>query len=86
MANKRLTIELPVDQHEFLQKEASARGTTVSALIRQLIQDRRARSPEEVRVIHATDPFSRRHGSFDGPSDLAEHHDRYLYGTRPSAE
>jgi hypothetical protein len=86
MANKRLTIELPVDQHVFLQKEAAARGMTVSALIRQLIQDRRARPPEEIRAILPTDPFSRRHGSFDGPPDLAEQHDRYLYGTRPSAE
>jgi hypothetical protein len=86
MGNKRLTIELPVDQHEFLQKEAAARGMTVSALIRQLIQDRRVRPPEEIRAILATDPFSRRTGSFDGPADLAEQHDRYLYGTRPSLE
>lgn len=83
MANKRLTIELPVDQHEFLRKEAAARGMTVSVLIRQLIQDCRVRPPETIRAILAADGFCRRHGSFDGPPDLAEGHDRYLYGTRP---
>jgi predicted nuclease of predicted toxin-antitoxin system len=30
----------------------------------------------------STDPFSQRQGSFYGPPDLAEQHDRYLYGTR----
>jgi hypothetical protein len=85
MTNKRLTIELPVDQHNFLQKEAAARGMTVSALIRELIQDRRARPPEEIRAMLPTDSFSRRQGSFDGPPDLAEQHDHYLYRIRPSA-
>jgi len=79
LVTKRLTIELPFDQHEFLRKEAAARGMTVSGLIRQLIEDCRARPPEEIRAISPKDPFSQRRGSFDGPPDLAEQHDRYLY-------
>ncbi|MDR7555333.1 MAG: ribbon-helix-helix protein, CopG family [Armatimonadota bacterium] len=82
MATKRLTIELPVDQHEFLRKEAAARGTTVSALIRKLIEEHRARPSEDLRALYSTDPFARRSGSFDGPPDLAERHDRYLYRSR----
>jgi hypothetical protein len=82
MATKRLTIELPVDQHEFLRREAASRGTTVSALIRQLIAERRARPPEDMRNVYREDPFVRRNGSFEGPSDLAERHDRYVYPPR----
>lgn len=78
MATKRLTIELQVDQYEFLRKEAQASDTTISGLIRKLIEDLRFRLPEEARKNYQTDPLYKRHGSFDGPSDLAEHHDRYL--------
>ena len=34
---KRLTIELPLDQYEFLRGKALAEGHTVSGLIRNLI-------------------------------------------------
>lgn len=80
MATKRLTIELPIDQYEFLRKQASAAGTTIAGLIRRLIDDCRLRLPEEVRKNYQTDPLYKRRGSFDGPTDLAEHHDHYLYG------
>lgn len=82
MATKRLTIELPFDQYEFLRKEAAHRGMTISGLIRQLIEDSRAH-PAEAISTYAEDPFSRRDGSFEGPPDLAEHHDLYLYGSKP---
>lgn len=80
MATKRLTIELPFDQYEFLRKEAAQRGMTISGLIRQLIENCRVHPPEAIRAMAPEDPFSRRRGSFEGPPDLAEHHDRYLYG------
>lgn len=83
MATKRLTIELPIDQYEFLRKEATSLGTTIAGLIRSLIEDCRHRLPEEARTAYQTDPLYNRRGSFDGPADLAEHHDRYLYGQVP---
>jgi hypothetical protein len=80
MATKRFTIELPVDQYEFLRKQASTAGTTIAGLIRRLIDDFRLHPPKEARKNYQTDPLYKRQGSFDGPTDLAEHHDRYLYG------
>jgi hypothetical protein len=80
MAIKRLTIELPVDQYEFLRKKAITSGTTVSGLIRKIIDECRLRLPKEARKNYRTDPLYKRRGSFDGPDDLAEHHDQYLYG------
>ena len=80
MATKRLTIELPIDQYEFHRKEATTAGTTITGLIRKLIEDCRYRFPEEAHANYQTDSLSQRRGSFDGPADLAEHHDRYLYG------
>ena len=80
MATKRLNIELPFDQYEFLKKEAAAKGLTISALLRQLIETRRARPSADTGEMYRDDPLSHRRGSFDGPPDLAEEHDRYLYG------
>ncbi len=79
MPTKRLTLELPVEQYEFLRKEARSVGSSVAGLIRRLIEDRRNRLVREA-VQHEGDPLYARQGSFDGPADLAEDHDRYLYG------
>ncbi len=78
MAMKRLTLELPTDQYDFLRKEATAMGTTVAGLIRKLIDERRHRLFREA-LHQEADPLYTRQGSFDGPADLAESHDRYLY-------
>ena len=80
MAIKRLTIELSTDQYELLREQAKARGTTVIGMIRKLIDEFRFRAPEEARKEYQTDPIYQRRGSFDGPKDLAEDHDHYLYG------
>ena len=81
MPTKRLNIELPFDQYEFLRREAAANGLTVSALLRQLIEIRRGRPSAGAREEYRDDPLVRRRGSFDGPPDLAEEHDRYIYGS-----
>lgn len=80
MATKRLTIELSVDQYELLRKQANTNGTTVSGFIRQLIDDFRHRLPMEARKNYQNDPLYKMRGSFDGPKDLSEKHDHYLYG------
>jgi hypothetical protein len=79
MASKRLTLELSIDQFEFVQKEGAAEGLTVSGFIRRLIDERRA-SPVLLREVYQDDTFYKRRGSFKGPKDLAVKHDKYLYG------
>ena len=79
MATKRLTIELSVDQYEILQKKASENNTSVSAIIRRLIEEVRLRPPTEIQKNYKKDPLYKRRGSFEGPADLSENHDRYLY-------
>lgn len=79
MTTKRLNIELPAEQYEFLRREAAAREKTVSGLIREFIETERKAPTREPRPEDADDPLLRRQGSFDGPSDLSERHDRYLY-------
>jgi len=81
MAVKRLTIELPQEQYDFLRKQAVAAKTTTVGLIRSLINECRIRIPEAASTRYRTDPFYQRRGSFEGPADLAEHHDRELYGS-----
>jgi len=79
MPNKRLTLELLLDQYEFVRKEAATEGLTTSAFIRPLIDQRRA-SPPRLRENYRGDPFYKRRGSFKGPKDLSVNHNRYLYG------
>lgn len=82
MATKRMNIELPIDQYEFLKKEAALKGTTITGLIRQLIKEYRAGLGEEVKDTYFRDSLFQREGSFNGPPDLAQCHDRYLYGDK----
>ena len=80
MATKRLTLELSTDQYEILRKQANSTGTTVTGFIRKLIEEFRLRVPEEARKNYRNDPLYKMRGSFDGPKDLSENHDHYLYG------
>jgi hypothetical protein len=83
MGKKRLNIELSIEQYEVLRKQASTSGTTVSGVIRQLIERSRDHLPIEAVKSYRSDPLYKRRGSFDGPRYLAEKHDEYLYG-RPT--
>ena len=80
MAKKRLNIELEIEQYELLRKRASAGGTTVSGVIRELIDDIRNSLAKEAVKDYRSDSWYKRRGSFDGPSNLAEKHDQHLYG------
>jgi hypothetical protein len=79
MAKKRLNIELSIEHYEALRKQASASGTTVSGVIRHLIDKSREHLPIEAVKTYRSDPLYKRRGSFDGPRYLAEKHDQYLY-------
>ena len=82
MPVKRLNIELPVEQYEFLRREAEAKKTTISQFLRDLIDKRKKSSVKASKRNYGKDPFFRRKGSFDGPIDLAAKHDSYLYGRK----
>ena len=82
MPAKRLNIELPIEQYEFLRQEAEAKKTTISQFLRDLIGKRKNSSAKTAKRNYAKDPFFRRKGSFDGPVDLAAKHDSYLYGRK----
>lgn len=82
MAVKRLNIEIPWEQYELLRREAAIRGTTVSGVLRDLIERLKQPSGKRRRRNRRDDPFYSRRGSFAGPADLAEKHDAYLYGRR----
>lgn len=80
MVRKRLTVELPVEQYEFLRTQAIALGNTVSGLIRAIIEERRRQQRRAGgRRDYRSDPLYRRRGSFAGPSSLSGRHDEYLY-------
>ena len=79
MTKKRLTIELSADRHEALQRQAKTKGTTVTGLLRRMIDDFCLRSRNQGNKDYLGDPLNKRCGSFDGPADLSENHDRYLY-------
>ncbi len=82
MPVKRLNIEIPWQQYERLQREASARGTTISRVIRDLIAGLEKRAGKRGTRSRRDDPLYVMGGSFDGPVSLAEKHDAYLYGKR----
>jgi predicted DNA-binding protein len=46
MAMKRTQIYLPKEIHEWLQKEAARKGTSMAELIRQIIEEKTERKPK----------------------------------------
>ncbi len=74
---KRTQISLAKTEHEFVRREARRRGTSMAAIIRELVRDRmgrRQRLPPDhpLRNIVAL-------GRGDG-APVSEKHDEYLYG------
>ncbi len=82
MPVKRLNIEIPWQQYERLQREASARGTTISRVIRDLIAGLDKRAEKRGTRTRRDDPLFAMGGSFDGPLNPAQKHDAYFYGKR----
>jgi hypothetical protein len=71
---KRVNIELEDGDYRYLKARAEREGRSMVSLIREAI--RRLRGSEELDP--RKDPMYEV-GSFDGPRDLAERHDKYLY-------
>jgi hypothetical protein len=79
---KRLNVEIPLEQYEALRREASVRGTTISGVLRDLIAVLSQTGKGRGRRGRGDDPLYRMAGAFDGPVNLAEKHDAFLYGKR----
>jgi len=79
MATKRLTLELSTHQYEILQREAKTAGITISGCLRRLIEELHSKPKSRAVKNYQADPLYKRLGSFDGPEDLAEHHNGDLY-------
>lgn len=75
----RAQILLEPWQHQFLEAVAQRQHKSVSQLVREWIEEK-ARSQMSKK---ADDPLWEMVGIVrDAPSDMAEHHDEYLYGPR----
>jgi hypothetical protein len=72
---KRMTIELDEADFGYLRDRASREGRTVVSLLREAVQRLRGADGADPR----SDPMFTV-GSFDGPKDMAERHDDYIYG------
>ena len=70
----RTTILLPEELHRQAERVARARGISLAELVRQRLAETVGRPPAKPRF------FSRRPWAGPVPSDVAEEHDRYLYG------
>ena len=71
----RTQIYLPRRLHQALRRAARARGVSMAHLIREAAEEALRR--EQPR---SADPLADLLGVIrDAPSDLAEHHDQYLY-------
>ncbi|HSB71604.1 MAG TPA: hypothetical protein VLT62_19935 [Candidatus Methylomirabilis sp.] len=77
---KRLNVEIPWEQYEALKREASARGTTISGVLRELIAGLSQTDKGRGRRSRRDDSLYRMAGAFNGPVNLAEKHDAFLYG------
>ena len=75
---KRLNIELPEDQYQFLKNWAEAKRTSLVGAIRQAIETMREMS---MSYNYREDALYKMDASFDSKlGDLAANHDKYLYG------
>lgn len=71
---KRLNVELDERDYGYLKDRAAREGKTLIAVIREAIAGLRQADLGDAR----NDPMYEV-GSFEGPSDLADRHDDYLY-------
>lgn len=78
----RTTIMLPDDLKHRAGQLAQERGVSLAELIRELLEERLAKTAKS----WADDPlfagWKPWDGPDDGPTDMAENHDRYLYDER----
>jgi hypothetical protein len=73
----RTQILLEPWQHQALKSMAASRGRSISALIREILTEHLGGKP-----YPEGERFDDIEGIAEGPADLAENHDGYLYDRR----
>jgi predicted DNA-binding protein len=71
----RTTILLPDELRRRAINLARQRGISLAELIRGALEEKVAAGP----ASFSDDPFFADHATFEGPGDLADNHDYYLY-------
>jgi hypothetical protein len=71
---RRINIELEDGDYRYLKDRAEREGRSMVSVIREAIRGLRGSEMQDPRA----DPMYQV-GSFEGPRDLAERHDFYLY-------
>lgn len=78
-----LILELSDAQHQKLQRLASQRGTSIDALVHEVLENLAAQSEpaESHDIIH--DPlYNIKAHESEAPADLSQNADHYLYGAK----
>lgn len=76
-----LILELSDAQIQKLERLAQQRGTSIDALVREVIEDLAAESEYDI----TQDPlYNIKAHETEAPADLSQHADHYLYGARKS--
>ena len=75
----RTQIYLTRAEHEFLQAEAGRRGAPMSAVIREII-DEKMRIPADAWASNPLLAPTPEHEAWAGPADGTLNHDHYVYG------
>ncbi len=78
-----LILELSDAQHQKLERLAQQRGTSIDALVREVLENFAAQSetPDRYDIMHDSLYNIRAHET-GAPADLSQHADHYLYGAQ----
>jgi hypothetical protein len=76
-----LILELSDAQIQKLERLAQQRGTSVDALVREVIEDLAAQSDYDITQDSL---YNIKAHETAAPADLSQHADHYLYGARKS--
>lgn len=76
----RTQVQLKPEQHRKLKEEAFRRGMSLSALVREILEQRYARRPPKKIDLEKAWAFVG--AGRDSATDVSVHHDDYLAGKR----
>ena len=79
LTEKRTQIYLTRSQHSALQRAARTRNVSLAEVVREAVDAYLTRKPGP--EPGGPDPLADLIGCFEGPGDLSDRHDDYLYGS-----
>jgi len=78
LTEKRTQIYLTLSQHSALVRAARTRNVSLAEVVREAVNAYLTRKPGP--EPGGSDPLADLIGCFEGPGDLSDRHDDYLYG------